>query len=68
MFPFENIHIDALLPNTFAKKNSGNSSFFQWLWSVFRTSPKTETYSINKFASKPEDIDLAHALQYCALR
>lgn len=64
LFPFESIHVDALLSNTFAKKNSGNSSFFGWIWNMFRGSPKTERYTVNKFATKPEEIDLAHALQY----
>lgn len=66
LFPFENIHIDALLPNTFAQKNSGSSSFFGWIWNMFRGTPKTERYTVSKFSAKPEEINLANALQYCS--
>ncbi|GJJ11574.1 hypothetical protein Clacol_005809 [Clathrus columnatus] len=66
LFPIENLHIDALLSNSFATKNGKNSSFLEWIWSKIgtRASPKTETYTVNKFGVKSEDIDLAHALQY----
>ncbi|GJJ07013.1 hypothetical protein Clacol_001211 [Clathrus columnatus] len=66
LFPIETLHIDALVSNSFAKKNAKSSSFFGWIWSMFggAPAPKTETYTVNKFAATPEEIDMAHALQY----
>ncbi|KAF8524564.1 PLP-dependent transferase [Hysterangium stoloniferum] len=63
-FPIANIHVDALVPNSYSRKGSTEASFFGWFWSMFGKTEKTERYTIPKFGAHDGDIDLAKALQY----
>ncbi|KIJ57164.1 hypothetical protein M422DRAFT_57580 [Sphaerobolus stellatus SS14] len=67
-FPFASISADALLPDSFDRKdaNSG-SSLFGWFWNMFGagSSEKSERFSIPKYGDGKEGtIDLASHLQY----
>jgi len=65
-FPFSAIHVDALVPNSFApialeERQSGTLS---WLWNMFGSKEKTIPFAVKKYPEHPGDINLAVALQY----
>ncbi|KAI9000704.1 PLP-dependent transferase [Trametes punicea] len=65
-FPFAAISGDALVPESFSVSNAQSESSLSWLWKLFGSSrkEKTSTISIPKFPERPEDVNLATALQY----
>ncbi|OCH95918.1 PLP-dependent transferase [Obba rivulosa] len=64
-FPFANIGGDALIPDSFAVKTAGQESSLSWFWKLFgKTKERTNPIVIPKFPSKPDEINLATALQY----
>jgi aromatic amino acid aminotransferase I len=63
-FPFASITADALVPDAFSW-TPDNGSSFAWIWNLFSaTKEKTTQVSIPKYSTKPEDLNLATALQY----
>ncbi len=57
----------ALVPESFAITANQSESSLSWLWKLFGGSgrkEKTSTITIPKYADRPEDINLATALQY----
>ncbi|CDO75895.1 hypothetical protein BN946_scf184523.g4 [Trametes cinnabarina] len=56
----------ALVPESFSVSDSQSESSLSWLWKLFGSSHKEKTNSITipKFPERPEDVNLATALQY----
>ncbi|KAI0650413.1 PLP-dependent transferase [Trametes meyenii] len=65
-FPFAAISGDALVPESFAVSANHSESSLSWLWKLFGGSSKEKTspITIPKFTERPEDVNLATALQY----
>ncbi|KAF9651722.1 PLP-dependent transferase [Thelephora ganbajun] len=65
-FPFSAIHVDALVPNSFAPitLEEHQPSTFSWLWNMFGLKEKTIPFTVKKYPEHPGDINLAAALQY----
>jgi aromatic amino acid aminotransferase I len=65
-FPFSAIHVDALVPDSFAPITLGErqSGAFSWLRKIFRSKEKTAPFTVKKYSEHPGDINLAAALQY----
>lgn len=63
-FPFASITADALVPDAYSW-TPDNRSPLAWIWNLFSaTREKTTQVSIPKYPNKPEDLNLATALQY----
>nr|GAT55950.1 predicted protein [Mycena chlorophos] len=62
-FPFTDISSNILVHNSFPSSTSPESTF-SWLWKLLGAKEKTTSISVPKFATRPEDINLATALQY----
>ena len=65
-FPFSTIHVDALVPNSFAPipLEERQPGAFSWLWDMFGSKEKTIPFTVKKYPEHPGDINLAAALQY----
>ena len=59
------VTVDAQVPDSFNLTSDASSSV-SWFWKLLGYSRKerTERYSIPKFSSNPEEVNLATALQY----
>ncbi|KAF7301640.1 Aminotran-1-2 domain-containing protein [Mycena indigotica] len=62
-FPFADVSANILVPNSFPSTTSGESNF-SWIWKLFGAKEKTTAITIPKYARRPEDLNLATALQY----
>ena len=63
-FPFASITADALVSDTYSGTPDDRSPL-AWIWNLFSaTREKTTQVSIPKYPNKPEDLNLATALQY----
>ena len=65
-FPFSAIHVDALIPNSFAPitLEERQPGAFSWLWSMFGSKEQTVPFTVKKYPDHPGDINLATLLQY----
>ncbi|KAJ7068243.1 pyridoxal phosphate-dependent transferase [Mycena amicta] len=61
-FPFSNISAAVLIPNSYPTAPASESTF-SWFWDLFGSKEKTTSVTVPKYA-RPEDINLATALQY----
>ncbi|KAJ7744473.1 pyridoxal phosphate-dependent transferase [Mycena maculata] len=64
-FPYSDISANVLIPNSFPVSPTQESSSFAWLWKLFGADKeKTVSLTIPKYPVRPEDLNLAAALQY----
>ncbi|KAJ7700049.1 pyridoxal phosphate-dependent transferase [Mycena rosella] len=65
-FPYSDISANVLVSNSFPVEPTQGSSSFSWLWKLFGADKleKTTSVTIPKYPLRPEDINLATALQY----
>ncbi|KAF7288257.1 Aminotran-1-2 domain-containing protein [Mycena chlorophos] len=61
--PFTDISSNILVHNSFPSSTSPESTS-SWLWKLLGAKEKTTSISVPLFATRPEDINLATALQY----
>ncbi|KAJ7180012.1 pyridoxal phosphate-dependent transferase [Mycena crocata] len=64
-FPFSDISANVLVSNSFPVETDRSTSSFSWLWNLFGVNKeKTTSVTIPKYPVRPEDLNLATALQY----
>lgn len=66
-FPFADVSANVLVHDSFAINTSERNSSISWIWRLFgagSSKEKTTSITVPKYPSKPEDINLATALQY----
>lgn len=62
-FPFADISADVLIPDSFSVQAKPESPL-AWFWSLFGGKEKTTSFTIPKYPSSPDEVNLAVALQY----
>ncbi|KAJ6599100.1 pyridoxal phosphate-dependent transferase [Mycena vulgaris] len=64
-FPFSDISANVLVSNSFPVEPAQGTSSFSWLWKLLGADKeKTTSITVPKYPVRPEDINLATALQY----
>lgn len=63
-FPFSAIHVDGLATDSFALQPKSQSSSLSWLWNIFSVKEKTIPFTIPKYPTHLNEVNLAVALQY----
>ncbi|THV08593.1 PLP-dependent transferase [Dendrothele bispora CBS 962.96] len=66
-FPFASVSGEALVPDSYPLNVTTESSSTSWFWKLFSSSgskERTTPITIGKYPKKPEDVNLATALQY----
>ncbi|KAJ6539317.1 pyridoxal phosphate-dependent transferase, partial [Mycena capillaripes] len=64
-FPFSDISANVLVANSFPAEREQESSSFSWLWKLLGAGKeKTTPVTVPKYPVRPEDLNLATALQY----
>ncbi|KAJ7047399.1 pyridoxal phosphate-dependent transferase [Mycena alexandri] len=64
-FPYSDISANILVPNSFPVERKQEESSFSWLWKLLGADKeKTTPVTVPKYPVRPEDINLATALQY----